>query len=185
MAAQWKSHQNRHAGPPLSAGPASIFPNLELDCTSHLFPPASLINMIFLLGFLMVAAAELLSTAFLLCMGEGGDNYVERWREARQPLCWTALVKHSPLPAAPQLQGSPVGLGSCPNWGLVEMTESARKESQFISQHLKIHTYLSHVWIYIWGRHKRYIAGSKTHSVQPSWNRILSMIIWAKKLIPR
>jgi hypothetical protein len=80
----------------------------------------------------MVAAAELLRTDFLLHVGGGGVNYAERWREASQPLWWTASFKQGPLPAVLQLQGSPVGLGIWPNWGLAEMTDSARNQSQLI-----------------------------------------------------
>lgn len=123
--------------------------NLSWVALCSWFPLPPLISILFLTAFSAVAAAELLSTDFPLCMGGGGDNYAERWKEARQPLCWTASFKRGPLPAVLQLQGSPVGLGICPSWGLAEMTVSARNESQLIFQHLKIHTYLSHRCLYI------------------------------------
>lgn len=63
-----------------------IFPKPQAGL-HFLLDSSSIINMLFLLGFSMVAAAELLSSDFLLCMGEGGDNYAERWRAARQLLC--------------------------------------------------------------------------------------------------
>lgn len=67
-------------------------------------------------------------------VGGWGVNYTERWRGARQPLRCTVPYTHSLLPAVLQLQGSPVGLGARPSWGLAEMTESARNESQLLFQ---------------------------------------------------
>lgn len=119
----------------------SLSLNPEPDCTLHsegLFLPTSLINILFLTVLLNGCCSWAAQHRFSARHGGGGVNYAERWREARQPLWWTVSFKHGPLPAVLQLQGSPVGLGVQPNWGLVEMTDSARNESQFILQYPKL-----------------------------------------------
>lgn len=45
---------------------------------------------------------------------------------------------HGLLPAVLLLEGSPVGFGIRSNWGLTEMTESARNESQLVLQMRKV-----------------------------------------------
>ena len=113
------------------------------DCTLHsegLFLPTSLINILFLTALLNGCCSWAAQHRFPALCGGGDVNYAERWRAARQPLWWTVSFKYGPLPAVLQLQGSPVGLGIRPTWGLAEMTDSARNESQLIFQYPKLGT---------------------------------------------
>jgi hypothetical protein len=170
------------SGVPLNPGPLLLFSenHIKTDraCQASLFcifpkpraglyfllDSSSIINTLLLLGFLMVAAAELLSTDFLLCMGEGGDNYAERWREARQPLAELPYSSTAPLPADLQPQGSPVGLGSCPNWGPGGNDRVSENESRFILQPLKIHILIFLMYGDTSEGDKSYLEGSKSHS---------------------
>lgn len=111
---------------------------------------SALTQPIFFQDSLLPFSLQLICSAQIFCSvwgaGEGGINYTARWSRARQPLWCTVSSMHSLLPAALQLQGSPVGLGTFPSWGLAEMTESARNESQLLFQQHKWGKYKNRWW---------------------------------------
>lgn len=123
--------------------------------TNHSFFPkrehiSALTQPVFFQDSLLPSSLQLSCSAQIFCsvwgVGEGGINYTARWSRARQPLWCTVSSMHSLLPAALQLQGSPVGLGTHPSWGLAEMTESARNESQLLFQQPKWGKYKNRWW---------------------------------------
>lgn len=88
----------------------------------------------------MAAAAELLSADLLLHVGEGTLIMQKDGERPDSPSGELAHSRTAHFLLCLQLQGSPVGLGIRPTWGLAEMTDSARNESQLVFRHPKLGT---------------------------------------------